>query len=133
MRLRNIPWAKGAIETDSRCFCNAKEAKRGWKAIFGSDAPLHVEIGMGKGQFLVEMALRYSWINFIGIERYESVMIRALQKLDQMASPPENIRLLRADAAQITDYFPRRSIDKIYLNFSRSNAKFPSYRHAAPA
>ena len=126
MRLRNIPWAKEAIERDTRCICSQSEAASGWHTIFGSNSPIRLEIGMGKGRFIIEMAKRHPNINFIGVERYESVMIKALKKLDTSEELP-NLRFLRADAENIDEFFDKNSVDKIYLNFSDP---WPKNRHA---
>ncbi len=131
MRLRNIPWAKDAVKEDTRVFDTGDETKGRWDAVFGRKAPLIAEIGMGKGRFIVDMALKYPDMNFIGVERYESVMVKALQKLDRRKAEgqpvPENIRFLRMDAADCPDFFESGEIDRIYLNFSDP---WPKDRHA---
>jgi len=131
MRLRNIPWAREAVEKDSRCFDSPENTKGCWHRIFGRKAPLIIEVGMGKGRFIVEMALKHPEADFIGIERYESVMVKALQKLDRRLKDgepvPENVRFLRMDAADLPDFFEQDSIDRIYLNFSDP---WPKARHA---
>ncbi len=131
MRLRNIPWAKDAVKEDPRVFDSGDDTKGNWSDIFGRKAPLIAEVGMGKGRFIVDMALKYPDMNFIGIERYESVMVKALQKLDRRASEgqpvPENVRFLRMDALDCPDFFEKNEIDRIYLNFSDP---WPKDRHA---
>ena len=82
MRLRNIPRAEGVIEMH-RAVIKRPEAQRGcWKQVFGNQNPIYIEIGMGKGKFILEMAQKYPDINFIGIERYSSVLLRAVEKFD---------------------------------------------------
>ena len=131
MRLRNIPWAREAVAADSRCFDSPDNTKGCWHRIFGRKAPLITEVGMGKGRFIVEMALKHPEIDFVGIERYESVMVKALSKLDRRAAEgepvPENLRFLRMDAADMPDFFEKGEIDRIYLNFSDP---WPKIRHA---
>ena len=131
MRLRNIPGAREMVARDDRCFDTGDETCGRWNLIFGRKAPLMAEVGMGKGRFIIDMALKYPDIDFIGIERYESVMIKALKKLDRMKgegdSIPSNIRFIRMDAADIGDFFDPGELDRIYLNFSDP---WPKERHA---
>lgn len=131
MRLRNIPGAREIVAQDERCFDTGDETAGKWSGIFGRKAPLMAEIGMGKGRFIIDMALKHPDIDFIGIERYESVMIKALQKLDRMkregSAVPDNIRFIRMDAADIGNFFNPEELDRIYLNFSDP---WPKERHA---
>ena len=124
MRLRNV---KNAVETVNNCLYVIKDANnyRGlFKSLFKNDHPIHIEIGMGKGDFIIGMAEKYPDINFIGIEKYESVMVRAIQKLEGVELP--NLKLIRMDANSITEVFDHE-IDTIYLNFSDP---WPKTRHA---
>ena len=126
MRLRNIPGAVEKIkENSSIVIPNPKEQKGGWSKIFGNNNPIHIEIGMGKGQFIFEMAKRNPEINFIGIERFDSVLLRAMEKL--IAEPRPNVRLLKEDARFLTDFFEDGEVALIYLNFSDP---WPKDRHA---
>ncbi len=131
MRLRNIPGAREEVSKDERCFGAGDDTKGKWSGIFGRKAPLMVEVGMGKGRFIIDMALKYPEFNFLGLERYESVMVKALKKLDRMkaegAEVPGNIRFFCGDAAYLTDYFENGEIDRLYLNFSDP---WPKERHA---
>lgn len=127
MRLRNIPGAGEVIENNELAIKDYKEKKGKWKEVFGNDNPLYIEIGMGKGKFIIENAIRYPEINFIGIERYSSVLLRALQKMDELEEKPSNIRFICMDAKEITDVFAKEEVDKIYLNFSDP---WPKDRHA---
>ena len=131
MRLRNIPGAREQVKEDTRCFGAGDDTRGKWEEIFGRKAPVMLEIGMGKGRFIIDMALRHPEYSFIGLERYESVMVKALGKLDRMERDgipvPENLRVLCMDAANLEDMFERGEIDRIYLNFSDP---WPKERHA---
>ncbi len=125
MRLRNIPGADEAIAESPYCINEPETQKGNWQQLFGNDNPIHIEIGMGKGQFLTRLAKENPHINYIGIERYSSVLLRALQKMEQ--EPLSNLRFLCIDAASITEIFEKNEVDKIYLNFSDP---WPKDRHA---
>ena len=96
-----------------------------WKEIFENDHPIHIEIGMGKGKFIHTMAKAHPEINYVGIEKYSSVLLRAIQKMEQEEVP--NLKFLRMDAETITTVFGSGEVDKIYLNFSDP---WPKDRHA---
>ena len=123
MRLRNIPGAREAVAGNAWVLHTPEEVRTFVKR------PLYIEIGMGKGRFIIENACIHREIYYIGIEKYESVMIRALQKLEPMAEKdrPENLRFIRMDAEDILDYLPEGSVDRIYLNFSDP---WPKDRHS---
>ena len=127
MRLRNIPGAKEAVADHSSCIPNTSDPAGNWQNIFGNSHPIHIEIGMGKGQFITTLADRHPEINYIGIERYDSVLIRALEKLDAREEPLANLRFIRMDAAQICSMFAENEVAHIYLNFSDP---WPKERHA---
>ena len=80
MRLRNIPGADDAILNSEYCIKNPEEQKGHWQDCFETAQPLHIEIGMGKGRFIMDMAALHPDINYIGIERYDTVMLKALKK-----------------------------------------------------
>ena len=125
MRLRRIPRASEIIASrPDLAVVGGAFLKGKWQQIFEKSQPLHIEIGMGKGGFINEMARKYPEINFIGIELYDSVLLRALEKLDQKPLP--NLRLLHANAADLKDIFAKEEISKIYLNFSDP---WPKNRH----
>ena len=124
MRLRNIPGADEVIANSPICIDTPTEYKGNWKSLFGNDNPIHIEIGMGKGDFLIENALRYKDINFIGVEKYESVLCRALEKLEK--TDLKNLKIIRMDAIELNEVFDKE-IDTIYLNFSDP---WPKKRHA---
>ncbi len=126
MRLRNITGSRDVI-AGSDYVCHEPEKLRGkWKSeIFRKDSPLQIEIGMGKGRFLMTLAKLHPDISYLGIEKYSTVLLRALQKMD--AEPLDNLRFIRMDAEYITDVFDEGEIDRIYLNFSDP---WPKDRHA---
>lgn len=115
MRLRNIKGANKIIEESKYVILNPEQEKNKWKEVFKNNNPIHIEIGMGKGDFIIGMAKKYKDINFIGIEMYDSVIVKAVQKLENEEIP--NLRLIRMDANKIEDVF-NKEIDLIYLNFS---------------
>lgn len=115
MRLRNVKGSKEIIESSKYIILNPEENKGKWKNVFGNDKPIHIEIGMGKGDFIIGMAKNNQNINFIGIEMYDSVIVKAVQKLEN--EELDNLKLIRMDARLIEDVFDKE-IDLIYLNFS---------------
>lgn len=128
MRLRNIPGADDVIRNHPATIKNEVEYKGKWHTVFGNDNPIHLEIGMGKGQFLMELARRNPDVNYVGIERYSAVLIRALEKYDsEEFGMPANVRFLCMDAYQLPEVFAQGEIEKIYLNFSDP---WPKARHS---
>jgi tRNA (guanine-N7-)-methyltransferase len=125
MRLRNITGSEEVIANSKYVIHEPQKGE--WNKIFNNDHPLYIEIGMGKGRFIVDNALKYPGINFVGIEKYSSVLLRALQKLEKMDEVPSNLRFLCIDAKEITEYFNKGEVDRIYLNFSDP---WPKDRHA---
>ena len=122
MRLRNVKGANLVIKNSSYVINNYKDYKGKFKEIFNNDNPIHIEIGMGKGDFIIGMAKLHSDVNFIGIEKYDSVIVRAIEKIDEDIP---NLRLIRMDANYIGEVF-NKEIEKIYLNFSDP---WPKNRH----
>ena len=130
MRLRNIPGAREEIENNEWCIKDYTARKGAWNHLFEGDGPLHLEIGMGKGRFIMELALQNPQIHLIGMEMYSSVLLRALQKRQEMeaaGSSVSNLFFVRADAREIEDIFAPGEIDRIYLNFSDP---WPKERHS---
>ena len=117
MRLRNVRGAKEIIDNSRYIIGDYSEYKGNFKTLFNNANPIHIEVGMGKGDFIIGMALNNPDINFIGIEKFDSVLVRAVQKLDSLDIP--NLRLIRMDALYIDDVFSNE-IDCLYLNFSES-------------
>ena len=115
MRLRNIKNAKEIIENSNYIIKNPESLKGNWKKEFKNDNPIYIEIGMGKGDFILGNALKYKNINFIGIEMQDAVISRAVKKIE--SSKVDNLRLIRIDARLLGDVFDHE-IDLIFLNFS---------------
>lgn len=125
MRLRNITGSREVI-ADSRFTVKEPETKKGlWSEVFGNTNPIRIEIGMGKGKFLHALAKENPEINYIGIEKYSSVLLRAIQKMEEEELP--NLKFIRMDAEDIEEVFGEGEVDKIYLNFSDP---WPKDRHA---
>lgn len=130
MRLRNIPGAKDAISASSLVIQEPEIHKGNWLELFEKKQPLYLEVGMGKGRFLMDMARLHPEINYVGIEMYDSVLLRALQKAEELAEQGEflsNLRFLRVDARLLPDIFASGEVAGIYLNFSDP---WPKARHA---
>ena len=125
MRLRNIKGADEVIEKSEFTFNEFKEHKGKWSEIFGNENPIQIEIGMGKGKFITQLALEHPEINYIGIERYSSVLLRAIEKRNEIEI--SNLIFIRMDATEMEEAFEKDEVDKIYLNFSDP---WPKDRHA---
>jgi len=124
MRLRNVKNAAFIVDNSDYVINNPEEYIGKYKELFNNNNPINIEIGMGKGDFIIGMAEKYPNINFIGIEKYESVMVRAIEKLVDKSLP--NLKLIRMDATYIDRVF-NKEINTIYLNFSDP---WPKKRHA---
>lgn len=128
MRLRNITGSREYIAANDFVIHEPSEFKGNWKReIFNNENPIRIEIGMGKGRFIMELAEKNPDINFVGIEKYSSVLLRAIQKMEAMETPLKNLVFIRMDAEDICDIFDEGEIDRIYLNFSDP---WPKDRHA---
>lgn len=125
MRLRNIPGSRQVIAENPWCIQEPEKQKGRWHTIFENQNPIHIEVGMGKGQFLMTLAGKNPNINYVGIEKYSSVLLRALQKMEE--NPLDNLKFIRMDAETITDVFAKDEVAQIYLNFSDP---WPKDRHA---
>ncbi len=125
MRLRNITGSREIIGTNRFVVQEPGKHRGNWKELFGNSNPIRIEIGMGKGKFLHTMAKQNPDINFVGIEKYSSVLLRAIQKIEEEELP--NLLLIRMDAQEITEVFGPEEVDRIYLNFSDP---WPKDRHA---
>lgn len=125
MRIRNVKNAKETLLAYPQYVITQPEKYRGkWQSLFPYPQPLHVEIGMGKGRFIREMAKMHPNINYIGIERMDSIVYRALEK--QILDPVPNLMLIQVDASTMKELFKRDEISRIYLNFSDP---WPKVRH----
>ena len=127
MRLRNITGSREIIGESEFVIHEPEKQKGNWNQIFGNNNPIHIEIGMGKGRFIMDMAKAHPDVNYIGIEKYSSVLLRAIQKMEQEQQPLPNVRFIRMDAETIIDVFDKEEVDRIYLNFSDP---WPKDRHA---
>ena len=125
MRLRNISGSKDVIAKSPMVIHEPKRHKGNWFEVFGNGHPVRIEVGMGKGKFIYQLAKENPQVNYIGIEKYSSVLLRALQKME--VEPLENLIFIRMDAEEITEVFGEGEIDRIYLNFSDP---WPKDRHA---
>lgn len=141
MRLRNIPRANDVIAASPLVIQEPKAQRGQWNQVFGNDHPIHIEVGMGKGRFITELARKNPEINYIGIERYTSVLLRAVEKLqgkepvnEEVAASgksaeeiPENLYFICMDATELPEVFAPEEVARIYLNFSDP---WPKDRHA---
>ena len=130
MRLRNIPGAKEVIENSPYVVHEPQKQKGQWSHVFENDHPIHIEVGMGKGRFLMDMAKIHPEVNYVGIEMYDSVLLRELQKreeYEQNEGTLTNLYFMCVDARLLPEIFEKGEVEKIYLNFSDP---WPKARHA---
>ncbi len=125
MRLKNVPGSQDKINESPFVIPSPEDYAGKWNEFFGNENPLHIEIGMGKGRFITEMAQEHPEINYLGIEKYSSVLIRALEKRSEV--PCDNLYFLCYDAENIEKIFSHGEVSGIYLNFSDP---WPKLRHA---
>ena len=125
MRLRNVPGAREVMIENEYVFTEPEGMKGTWSQVFDNDNPIRIEIGMGKGTFITTLAANNPDINYVGIEKYSSVLLRAVEKQDELQLP--NLRFIRMDAEAICEVFGEGEVDRIYLNFSDP---WPKDRHA---
>ena len=124
MRLRNVKNASNIVSNSEYVINNPLEYKGKYNKLFNNNNPIYLEIGMGKGDFLIDKAKKNPSINFIGVEKYQSIMVRTIEKLEK--EKLDNIKLICIDAKELVDVFDKE-IDLIYLNFSDP---WPKKRHA---
>lgn len=127
MRLRNIQGSREAVAASAYVAHDPEKNRGKWKEVFGNFHPIHIEVGMGKGRFIMEMAARHPENNYIGIEMYDSVLLRALQKMEELQEKPANLLFIRMDARTLPEVFEKGEVERIYLNFSDP---WPKDRHA---
>jgi tRNA (guanine-N7-)-methyltransferase len=124
MRLRKVKNQNKKIRKNELTVVTPKELKGRWNEEFGNNNPIWIEIGMGLGGFLSDYSLLYPEINFVGIEKYSKVLVRAIKRFD----PDENtnVKLLRFDANELDEVFGENEVSRIFLNFSDP---WPKRRH----
>ncbi len=125
MRLRNVRGSRDTIAESSFVIQNPELYKGRFHTLFPENQPIFIEIGMGKGQFITAMAKNNPNINYIGIEKYSSVLVRAIEKQTELELP--NLKFIRMDAEDINEVFDKDEVSEIYLNFSDP---WPKDRHA---
>lgn len=125
MRLRHIKGAEETIAASPYVIQEPESCRGRWAEVFHNQNPIRIEVGMGKGKFLMELAQRHPEINYVGIERYSSVLLRGLQKREELDL--SNIWFLCIDARQLAEVFEEGEVERIYLNFSDP---WPKDRHA---
>ena len=125
MRLRNVKGAREEMLVNPFVVQEPIQYKGKWNEFFGNNNPIYIEVGMGKGKFLIANALMNPDINYIGIEKYSSVLIRAIEKQEQLKLP--NLFFLREDAEKLEEIFAASEVSKVFLNFSDP---WPKDRHA---
>lgn len=125
MRLRHIPGSEEEIAQSPYVIREAKTHRGNFSQVFGNDHPIEIEVGMGKGRFIMEMARLHPEVNYIGIERYSSVLLRALQKRAEIEL--DNVFFMCVDAKDLAEIFLPGEVDGVYLNFSDP---WPKDRHA---
>jgi len=125
MRLRNVKGAREEMFVNRFVVQEPEQYKGKWHEYFKNDNPIYIEVGMGKGKFIIANALNNPDINYIGVEKYSSVLIRAIEKQEQLELP--NLFFIREDAEKIDELFAAEEIAKVYLNFSDP---WPKDRHA---
>ncbi|MDF2510240.1 MAG: tRNA ((7)-)-methyltransferase [Herbinix sp.] len=125
MRLRNIRGSREVVAAHDYVVQEPESLKGKWNTHFDNDHPIHVEIGMGKGKFIMQLAELNPQINYIGIEKYSSVLLRALEKRNEVEL--SNLYFIRFDAEYLNDIFAPEELSRVYLNFSDP---WPKDRHA---
>lgn len=125
MRLRNITGSNEMVAASEYVVHEPETYKGKWNTLFGNNRPIHVEIGMGKGKFIMQLARENPDINYIGIEKYSSVLLRALEKRKE--EQLSNLYFIRFDAEYLGEIFAEKELSVIYLNFSDP---WPKDRHA---
>ncbi|RSL32899.1 tRNA (guanosine(46)-N7)-methyltransferase TrmB [Salibacterium salarium] len=117
MRLRHKPWAKQLIEEHPEyVISSVSQLQTSWKELFGNDNPVYVEVGTGKGKFLDNMSRAYPNINFIGIEKSESVLVMGLQRL--LNEYQSNVRFINGDVLDLLEFFQPGEVDRLFINFT---------------
>ena len=121
MRLRNKKWAQPWLENHTNLVIDQDRAvslKGNWQSVFEKEQPLQIEIGTGKGQFIIGMAKKYPEINFIGMEIQEAAIAVAGRKADEDEDTLPNLKFIYGDGAGVDTYFAKGEVSKLFLNFS---------------
>ena len=121
MRLRHITGSEDFVANSVYVTHEPEKNKGRWAEFFGNDNPIRIEIGMGKGQFIESLALNNPDINYIGIERYDTVILKAIRKreaFEKNGADLSNLTFISIDARLLADVFAPGEVDRIYLNFS---------------
>ena len=121
MRLRHITGSEDFVAKSEYVTHEPEKYKGKWAEFFGNDNPIRIEIGMGKGQFIESLAVKNPHINYIGIERYDTVILKAIKKreaLENNGAVLSNLTFISIDARLLADVFAPGEVDRIYLNFS---------------
>lgn len=126
MRLRNVKAAFERIDQFEYIVTEPMKYKGKWASYFGNDNPIHIEIGMGKGQFLLGHARRNPNINYIGFEKFTVVLVKALERFEKEEEAIPNLCVVRFDAAYLLDIFETNEVSNVFLNFSDP---WPKERH----
>lgn len=126
MRLKHVKGAKEALEAHSRVATTKEEITAQLLQYNKEDKPVRIEIGMGKGTFIIEMAKKHPEYHFIGVELFDSVLIHGVRRYDTMEHPPSNLTFARCDAIHLQDVIQPQTLDTIYINFSDP---WPKKRH----
>ena len=124
MRIRNIKNADEIIKDNKYIIENPERYKGHYQELFNNNNEIHLEIGMGKGDFIISKALNNPDINFIGLEKYTSIVARAVKKLEDLDLT--NLKIINGDALNLNNIF-EKEISTIYLNFSDP---WPKARHS---
>ncbi|MFB4210601.1 tRNA (guanosine(46)-N7)-methyltransferase TrmB [Shouchella sp. JSM 1781072] len=125
MRLRHKPWAREELNKRPTIVIQEPALQKGnWKDIFGNNNPIHIEVGTGKGQFITKMGQAHPEVNFIGVERYESVLITAMENIE--GAGVSNVKLLSEDVGDLTEFFSAGEINRLFINFTDP---WPKNRH----
>lgn len=126
MRHRNVKGAYEKLELHPKVIHNPESYRGEWKSLFNNAHPIYIEIGMGKGQFLINHAKLHKDRNYIGFEKFSAVLAKGLEKIDEEENL-DNVYVIREDAENILDFFGEDELDGLYLNFSDP---WPKDRHA---
>ena len=124
MRLRKVKDALLKLNNSRYFIADPASLKGNWRSLFNNNNPIHIEIGCGKGKFISELASINKDVNYIAIEKFDSVLLRTAEKLEEMDL--DNLKIVLIDADKLTDYFAEKEIDLIYINFSDP---WPKYGH----